>query len=247
MGERFLLYRMPRLDDAERETRIEKALEHGRDVKQMRDDFKSAVHTLFKDGFQETNVANAEQNKIPNDLAMVVAPWRSSVIRNGQHRDIELVPETEVPTRIAKNFQQLQQGFRAIGLSEDEAEKQLVRVGLDSIPLVRGKILRLLTEGPHSTSDISEELTCSSRTTIHRHLEEVKAHGGVVEKILVKNQQPRWILPDKIAERLTRLGIGPVSPRGGVADRRQPEMSDSQEREDAEEFSHQSKPVGPES
>jgi hypothetical protein len=63
----------------------------------------------------------------------------------------------------------------------------------------------------------------------------------------VESQQPRWILPEQIAERLKRLGIGPVSPRGGVVDRSQPEKSDSQEREDAEEFSHQSKPVGPES
>ncbi len=247
MGERFLLYRMPRLDDVERETRIEKALGHGRDVKQMRDDLKLAVYTLFKDGFQETNVANPEQNRVPIDLAMVVTSWRSSVIRNGEHRHIELVPETEVPTRIAKNFQQLQQGFRSIGISEDEAAKRLVRIGLDSIPFVRGKIIRLLTEGPHSISDISEELTCSSTTTIKRHLEEVKAHGGVEEKILVKNQQPRWILPERIAERLTRLGVGPVSPRGGLAHRSQPEMSDSQEREDTEEFSHQSKPVGTES
>ena len=73
------------------------------------------------------------------------------------------------------------------------------------------KILRLLIEGPHSTADISEELTCSSRTTIHRHLQEVKAHGGVDEKILERGQQPRWILPDRIAERLARLGVVPDS------------------------------------
>ena len=247
MGERFLLYRMPRLDDAEREIRIEKALEHGSNVEQMRNDLKLAVHTLFKDGLQETNVANAEQNKIPNDLAMVVAPWRSSVIRNGQSREIEIVPETEIPTRISKNFQQLQHGFRAIGLNEDEAGKQLVRVGLDSIPLVRGKILRMLIEGPHSTSDISEQLVGYSRSTIDRHLAEVRAHRGVEVRTLERGQLPRWILPEKIAERLTRLGVGPISPRGGVADRSQPEMSDSQEREGSRGFSHQTKPVGTES
>jgi DNA-binding transcriptional ArsR family regulator len=170
---------------------------------------------------------------------MVVASWRSSVIRNGQSRDVELVPDTEVPTRIAKNFQQLQKGFRAIGLNENPASELLVRVGLDSIPLVRGKILRMLIEGPHSTSDISERLVGYSPTTIRRHLEEVKAHAGVYEKILEKGQQPRWILPEKIGERLTRLGIGPVSQlandgerptnstREDLADHRQPEKSET--------------------
>jgi DNA-binding transcriptional ArsR family regulator len=239
MGERFLLYRMPRLNDSEREIRIKKAMEHGSNVEQMRDDLKSAVYTLFKDGLQETEAPNSEQNRIPADLAMVVASWRSSVIRNGHSRDIELVPETEVPTRIAKNFQQLQQGFRAIGLNEDAARELLVRVGLDSIPLVRGKILRLLIEGSQSTADISERLVGYSRTTIDRHLTEVRAHRGVEVRTLERGQQPRWTLPKQIAERLTRLGVGPASEsandgerstsntREGLADHRQPEKSET--------------------
>ena len=208
MGERFLLYRMPRLDDDERETRIEKAMEHGPNVEQMRNDLRSAVYTLFKDGLQETESAYPEQNRIPIDLAMVVTSWRSSVIRDGSKRNIEVVPQTENPARIAKNFQQLQRGFRAIGLSEDEAGKRLVGVGLDCIPLVRGNILRMLIEGPQSTSDISERLVGYSRTTVDRHLAEVRAHRGVEVKTLERDQQPRWILPNRIAERLARLGIG---------------------------------------
>ena len=207
MGERFLLYRMPRLDDAEREIRIEKALEHGPDVEQMRNDLKSAVYILFKDGLQETDAAYPEQNRIPKDLAMVVASWRSSVIRDGHSRDVEIVPETEVPTRIAKNFQQLQKGFRAIGLDENATRQLLVRVGLDSIPLVRGKILRTLIEGPRSTLQLSEEIVGYSRTKLQRHMEEVKAHRGVEERILEPGQLPRWILPERIVERLTRLGV----------------------------------------
>jgi DNA-binding transcriptional ArsR family regulator len=269
LGERFLLYRNPRLNSNERDARIEKALNHGSDVAGMRLKLKTAVHDLFVNGTQEIEDAGLKADKTPMDLSVLVVSWRSSVIRDGNTREVVLVPETEFPTRIAKSLQQLQRGFRAIGLNEEEARNQLVRVGLDSIPLVRGKILRMLIEGPLSISDISDRLAGYSPTTIRRHLEEVKAHGGVDEKILERGQQPRWFLPEQIVKRLTRLGIGPASQpanvgerltnntRGGLADHCQPEkseatrpiseMSESVERERSKQLTHQTKPVGTES
>jgi DNA-binding transcriptional ArsR family regulator len=263
LGERFLFYRIPRLDDDESEIRAEKALNQGPNVATIRLKLKAAVHDLFKNGIHETDANDQETDRTPIDLAMVVVSWRSSVIRDGNSRDVLLIPGTEVPTRIAKNLQQLQRGFRAIGLSESAARKLLVRVGLDSIPLVRGKILRMLIEGPQSTSDISERLVGYSRSTVDRHLAEVRAHRGVEVKTLERGQLPRWILPDRIAERLTRLGIGPVSPeksetvncsqsdvstaRVGSTESLISEMSESGERERPQQLTHQTKPVGTES
>jgi hypothetical protein len=142
MGERFVLMRIPSVDG---EKQADSAMAHIGLEKQMRAELRSAISALFSS--IRIPVAcdfDAGARKRMAALASFVAHARSGVERDRYHREIELIPDTEMPGRLAVTLRRLFHGLEVIGVSREECWKLVARVGLDCIPDVRRKVLTCL-------------------------------------------------------------------------------------------------------
>lgn len=133
MGERFLLYRMPRLDP---DQLVRKALGHAGHEKAMRRELADALR-----GFAEWLVlpdsppplATHEEDRLVA-LSSWVAMARAPVERDGFRREIEMVPGAEAPTRIAIMLKRLLDGIVAIGATRSQAWEVVSKVAGDCVP-----------------------------------------------------------------------------------------------------------------
>jgi prepilin-type processing-associated H-X9-DG protein len=110
------------------------------------------------------------------DVATLATTARSAVIRERYSREIELVPQTEAPARLARQLHKLLLSLDAIGLDHGDARAAIARVGLDSIPSPRREALELLLDatGALTTAQIATRLALPTKTT-SRTLEELTA------------------------------------------------------------------------
>src|SRR5262249_27108676 len=134
MGERFLLFRMPAASEEEQARR---AMQHGRKEQQMRRELKCAVGELFS---ALPGAAGEFDRSSADRLAAVstfVAHARSAVERDRWNRDIELIPASEMPGRLARSLRALMEGLAAIGAEEEERWRLVRATALDCIPEVR--------------------------------------------------------------------------------------------------------------
>ena len=106
---------------------------------------------------------------------------RTGVERDGYSREIVVVPELEVPTRFAKAAAALASALMAMGYDEGEALEVVARVGRDSMPQVRVRVLEQLIEAePTSTPDLSNATNLPVSTV--RLLAEDLTAIGLVER-----------------------------------------------------------------
>ncbi len=79
-------------------------------------------------------------------LAAFCVQARSGVIREGySNREIDLIPDTEIPTRLAKQLTTLLQAFRLIGDATEEEDYALIyKIGRDTLPQKRKLVLDVL-------------------------------------------------------------------------------------------------------
>lgn len=119
-------------------------------------------------------------------LAALVALARSPV-----HRDwggeVELVGDAEAPTRIVKQLGQLWRACGVLGLAGRESWEVVRRCALDSVPKLRGQVIRYLAGGEGDlfatprTADTTAVRTALShpQKTVRRALDDLAAHGVV--------------------------------------------------------------------
>jgi hypothetical protein len=180
MGERFVLFRLPPVDAHEQAGR---ALEHSGSETEMRAELAAAVTMLFaRNAAQPQSRSQHDDHRLIN-LATLVVRCRSAVERDGYSREIELIPESEAPTRLVIVLARLLNGLRVIGADENSAWRVIRAAALDSIPAVRRLVMdRLLAaEGALALATIAEMVGHPKRTT-ERALEDLAAHR-VVTKI----------------------------------------------------------------
>ena len=60
--------------------------------------------------------------------------------------DVDLVPDAEAPTRLAKSIERLYAGVRALGCDDSTAWRVCAHVGLDTIPRLRRAVLDVLAD-----------------------------------------------------------------------------------------------------
>jgi hypothetical protein len=118
MGERFLIYRLPKVDP---EQQAFTALKNYGKAAEMKAALSDVVKRLFAAGFQterkpRTSAAYAGRLVA---LATLVAHARSVVVRDGRTRDVELVPDSEMPARLTAGIAQLDDGMAAIGVGPE--------------------------------------------------------------------------------------------------------------------------------
>lgn len=209
MGERFLLYRLPILDN---EGRLEQGMASitnvGRqgafreELAQAVSDFMAGLNLTYPE--LPSSVAEALVR-----LADLTTRCRSSVERSGSMQDIELAYEDEAPARVAAELAQLYRGLRTLGLDESDAWQVVVKVALDSMPKMRRVIVQALAESPQATWQNEHQLADRVRLngpTVRRTLEDLAVHGAV-ERTSDSHGGNRWHATDWLLQRWRDLGL----------------------------------------
>jgi hypothetical protein len=181
MGERFLLYRMPHSEPGRQ---AKQAMRHTGHERDMRRELTRVVRDLFDSiTLPAVTMPEGEIQDSVIALATLAATGRSAIERDGYSREIELVPDAEVPGRLAIGLARLYGGMRAIGVPDAEAWRLTVKVGLDCIPAIRWAILTVLLTAtePMGTADIGA-LIRHPTITARRALEDLFAHR-MVDKV----------------------------------------------------------------
>jgi hypothetical protein len=194
MGERFVLYRMPTLDPSEQGRR---ALAHAGREATMRRELHEAVGVFFEgDLHPPLPLSRVDENRLVS-LATLAARCRSAVERDGYRRDVELVPEPEVPTRLSVGLSRVLGGLDAIGVVREEAWRVLTKVALDSIPAPRRAALNALLACtcPVGTGDLAAAIGYPT-TTARRILEDLAAHSVVERYPGGKGETDNWSLTE---------------------------------------------------
>jgi hypothetical protein len=223
MGERFLLVR---LNEEDRDQLARRALDQAGREATMRAELADTVAGLFVDGLprQPTPLTLPERERLVR-LAGLVAQARSPVERDYQG-EIELVLDPEAPTRLAKALERLWSGLDAIGVDRSDAWKVVARVGLDSVPKLRGAVVRALAAGQQSTTSVAKAVDHPNRTTL-RALEDLAAHHVVDRTPQGRGKADLWALTDWAVARYAEATTVPetsdtehevvraAAPRGG--------------------------------
>ena len=175
MGERFVLFRLPEVDESEQAAR---ALAHVGKEASMRRELSTSVASLFSTGLsQPLELTDADRDRLIA-LAVLTVRCRSSVERDGYTREIELIPDAEAPARLVVVLAQLLAGLDAIGATRPEAWRIVTKASLDSIPATRRSVIDVLLEAtePIPTPKLAEQLGYPTPTA-KRALEDLTAHG----------------------------------------------------------------------
>jgi hypothetical protein len=190
MGERFLLFRMPAIDERKQ---ADMAMQHVSREQTMRREMREAVAALFRAVRLKAQEFDGESRKRMAALATFVAHARSAVERDRHYREIELIPASEMPGRLARSLRCLFQGLQIIGVSDDESWRLVSQVGVDCIPEVRRKALECLVQQtePIETSAIADAMAYPT-STARRTLEDLTGHGLVCRFAEGEGKPHRW-------------------------------------------------------
>lgn len=220
MGERFLLFRLPQSDP---ELQALRAMENQRHIGRMTRDLAEAVRGLFAGGLDPERPERTSMGEVGRlvALATIAAQARSAVERDGRTREVELVPDAEMPARLTVGLAQLDDGMAAIGVPAGDRWRHVCKVALDCIPSIRRRILaRLIEHGTAmSTADIAEALDYPT-TTARRALEDLTCHHVLMRVKTGQGGADLWTVGKVTLERWESAGV-PVGILGTV-----PEMSE---------------------
>ncbi|MBV9469104.1 MAG: hypothetical protein JOZ57_07645, partial [Abitibacteriaceae bacterium] len=182
MGERFLFFRLPSVDEGLQNRRVEKALCNIEREPSMRAELAEAVASLFNgiEWSHEVHTLDSQERRKLADLASLAARCRSAVERDSYTRDITNIPDAETPTRIAQQLSKLFVGILIIGVPKSSAWQVLLKIAQDSMPKARLRVFRHLAQyaEPCTTSAVAAALNIPLMNA-SRALEELNVHGVV--------------------------------------------------------------------
>ena len=212
MGPRSLFVRLPPADPA----RIgASALDHMGRESAMRDELAAATAGLL------THLPGHPHDTGPVRDGLIGLAALVSLARSPVHRDwggeVELVGDPEAPTRIIKQLGQLWRACGVLGLGRPQSWEVVTRCALDSIPKLRGAVIRYLARRaePADTTTVRIALAHPKRTVL-RALEDLTAHH-VVDRISAgQGHADHWKLSDRARSWITSTeGVSEmlVSPR----------------------------------
>lgn len=177
MGERFLFYRLPEVDADEL---AERALSHPGHQKVMRQELTEAVSRFF----EVLSIPELPPDLGPVEreflirLSTLIVRCRSAVERDGYNREIELIPDSESPGRLALTLAQLLAGLKVIGAGPSDCHRLVLKTGLDCVPALRRKLMEVLAfKGAPTPSMVLAERVGHPTVTARRALEDLAGHG----------------------------------------------------------------------
>jgi hypothetical protein len=210
MGERFIFYRMPPLDDEERLEQARAAANNAGRQQEMRAELAKAVGE-FLDEVQtpsEPPALTAEEMEALVMLADLATRCRSPVERDPRDREIELVPQAEAAARMQAVLVQLVRGLRVIGVDNRDIGQLAGQAALDSMTKARRAIVELLLGLPRMITPTSANIadTLGMPTpVVSRTLQDLAAHR-VVERHADRPSH-RWAASELLRERWASLNL----------------------------------------
>lgn len=230
LGERFVQYRPLQADPFELSL---KAINNSGNEKEMREEIQNA----FADFVTSIEIP-AEKITIPEDLKNHIAYLasfcvraRSGVERGGYSREIELIPDSELPTRLSKQLITLALAFSLIenGQFTTEDYELIYKIGMDTLPQKRKLVIETLIKNDDylETADIAMEIGYPTNTT-RRILEDLHGLKLIIRESQGRGYADRWIIDDTTRELLDKAK--PNNPKVGnglnkPTDKTLPEMS----------------------
>jgi hypothetical protein len=203
LGERFLLYRMPVMDEEDDLRAGSLALADDRtsfrELRQVVGAFVEDLHVPEK-----TLALHDKDRDRLTRLALFVARCRSTVIWDTRHRDAVVdVPQPERSPRLLRGCAQLLSALRVIECDEAEAWRVVRQVGLGSIRTRKRRVLAALLKAtrPMPTSVVAGRARLPE-TGVHRDLVEMDAFG-IVE--LMGERPACWSISEKYRSMWTHL------------------------------------------
>ncbi len=135
LGERFTYYRMPETTPEDEFVACVVSDEHAGHLGEIRAKRRHWFANFFADlelPMEFPPLDTEEQERLAT-LAGLSATCRSSVVRNGYSRDIEMVPDHERSTRLYRQFRHLHAGLTVIGTPGADKWRLLSQVALDGM------------------------------------------------------------------------------------------------------------------
>jgi hypothetical protein len=170
------------------------AIKRSEKEKVARSELQTAVRRLFSSLQPVDHLDDATVERLAA-LSTLTAKCRSAVERDPYRREIDLIPASERPARLAIALKRVLLGMAAIGVPTDQRWTMLQSLALDCVPQLRRKILTYLVNLPSEswadTSSISIALDYPT-TTVRRGLEDLGGHGIVVRSKIGKGQSDTW-------------------------------------------------------
>lgn len=198
LGERFVQYRPLQPDPIQLSL---KAMGNSGKEIEMREDIQNA----FAD-FIAGVVIPSEGIEIPEEtkkriahLAAFCVRARSGVIREGySSREIELIPEAELPTRLSKQLITLYSALSLISGDFTNEDYQLIyKIGMDTLPQNRKAVINALlkAEDYQETADVAVAIGYPTNTT-RRILEDLSGLRLIDRESYGKGFADKWIMRD---------------------------------------------------
>jgi hypothetical protein len=158
-----------------------------------------------------TSVPDAVADAI-EDAVLVTCWGRAAVPRNGYgRREIEDLPTIEEPPRLIRQAHVLARGLYALGHTDDEVERMMRRIALDSMPAARLAALRALAADDGQTTARIARAARLHWNVAFRHCEDLAAVGvahDLNERDDKDHKDHRWVLRGEEGD-LIRKVIGP--------------------------------------
>jgi hypothetical protein len=178
MGERFIMFRLADIGEDELAAR---ALDHQGSEVLMRTELCRAVSSLFSGlTLSRPAVVHGSERERLIALATLAVRCRSAVERDGYTRQVELIPQSEAPGRLALCLARLLDGMTTIGASRVDAWRVVAKCAVDCVPALRLRVLGMLAGelGAVETAAVATAIRYPTQTT-RRALEDLTAHGVV--------------------------------------------------------------------
>jgi hypothetical protein len=182
LGQRFV---MLRVEQPARQDMATRALENATQESAMRRTLAALVHG-FMAALPPTppTVPDVLCTQLTT-MADFVTRCRSGVVRDGYRRELEYVPEPEMPARFAKQLFGLLRGVALVCGHEEATQEdydRIARVALDCIPAARRTMLRVVAtlttvEAEALTTTKVAQTAQYSTAAVRRALEDLQALG----------------------------------------------------------------------
>jgi len=197
LGERFIQYRPVQPDPV---ALAKKAMANSGGEKAMREEIQNAFADFIvsiKIPEKGVEVSEEIKNRVAH-LAALCVRARSGIIRDGYStREIELIPDAELPTRLAKQLTTLMAAFALVYDAPEENYELIYKIGMDSIPKKRKRALEALVASGEQleTADVALAIEYPTNTT-RRILEELHGLGLAKRQHEGKGYADKWEASD---------------------------------------------------
>jgi hypothetical protein len=209
MGQRFLFIRIPDNDLLEAARFKIENLDYEEKVTQ---EIRGAVHHCLTGPLAESHLLTNKKdvNRMAN-LATLVSVSRSAVHWDKWKREIEMIPKPEAPPRVAAQLSRIWQAGGMLGLTESECWDIVSRLALDSIPYLRGAVLRAIAGSPEPVTEAAIRASCGQpRASCQRALSELAAHGVAEHDSPGERKVKHWTLTGTARGWLSASGACPI-------------------------------------